>query len=144
MRRPVAALAALSFGTFSLSTLSFSAAQTPDPVAAGAVIYSTHCMACHQAAGEGIEGAFPALAGSAFVVGDAAEVVKLPLHGRGGMPNFGGELSDDEIAAVVSFIRNSWGNKASLVDAALVAELRSGAVPEEAPTDPNARPGAAN
>lgn len=131
---------------FLLGALSVTFAQTPsaeEAVQQGAVIYSTHCMACHQATGEGIEGAFPALAGSALVLGEPAEVIKLPLNGKGGMPNFGSQLSDDEIAAVVSYIRNSWGNKASVVNAALVAKLRSGET-EDAPTDPNARPGAAN
>ncbi len=109
----------------------------------GAAIYSAHCLACHQATGQGIEGAFPALAENAFVLGDPAEVVKLPLNGRGGMPNFGGELSDEEIAAVVSYIRNAWGNEASIVRPEVVANVRSGAV-DEGPVDPNARPGAAN
>lgn len=124
--------------------LYYGLAQTPPKaVLEGAEVYATHCLACHQATGQGVEGAFPALASNEFVTGDAAEVVKLPLYGRGGMPNFGGSLSDGEIASVVSYIRNSWGNKASVVEAELVTRLRSSAT-EEAPIDPTVRPGAAN
>lgn len=141
-------IAVVIFGSVSFGSVSWGVlAQTPADAEAtlqqGAVVYATHCLACHQATGQGIEGAFPALAGSALVLGDAAEVVKLPLYGRGGMPNFGGELSDEEIAAVVSHIRNSWGNEAGVVGAKLVTKLRNGET-EAAPPDPSARPGAAN
>ncbi len=104
-RASALAVSTLAVALGSLTGLTL--AQTPSAIQQGAVIYSTHCMTCHQATGEGIEGAFPALAGSALVLGDPAEVVTLPLNGKGGMPNFGNQLSDEEIAAVVSYIRNS-------------------------------------
>lgn len=136
-------VAALALGVLSGLASAQTTPEAEEAIQQGAVIYSTLCVACHQAAGQGVEGAFPALAGNEFVLGDPAEVVKLPLYGRGGMPNFGGELSDEEIAAVVSYIRNSWGNEAGVVEPGLVTRVRSGEV-EEAPADPNARPGAAN
>lgn len=142
MKRFLVAVAVL--GVWSGLASAQTTPEAQEAIQQGAIIYSTVCVACHQATGQGIEGAFPALAGNEFVLGDPAEVVKLPLHGRGGMPNFGGELSDEEIAAVVSYIRNSWGNEASVVEPELVTQVRSGEVEEEAPADPNARPGAAN
>jgi cytochrome c6 len=83
-----------------------------------------NCSACHQASGQGIPGVFPALAGNSFVKGDAAQVVGVILGGRGGMPSFRNDLSDEQIAAAASYIRGSWGNRAKPVSAAFIAETR--------------------
>lgn len=83
-----------------------------------------NCSACHQASGQGIPGVFPALAGDTFVKGDAAQVVRVILGGRGGMPSFRNDLSDEQIAAVASYIRTSWGNRAKPVSPAFIAEVR--------------------
>ncbi|MEX2500769.1 MAG: c-type cytochrome, partial [Trueperaceae bacterium] len=113
----------------------------------GAEVYASNCAACHGADGQGIPGAFPAFAGSGFVGADPAIVVSLPLFGRAGMPAFG-SLSNEEVAAVVSHIRTSWGNDAGPVSADLVSEVRDRpeeVIPEEViPDDPTYRPGAAN
>lgn len=82
----------------------------------GADVYSRSCAACHQQDGEGIPGAFPALAGNEFVQSQPHEVVRLIYNGRGGMPSFRGNLSNEELAAVVSYIRNTWGNDAEPVE----------------------------
>ena len=93
------------------------AAQTPAPAAAtgpadGAALFAANCAACHQPEGQGIPGAFPALAGDPFVVGDPKPVVLTLLNGRGGMPTFRDDLKDDQLAAIISYVRASWGNKA--------------------------------
>ena len=69
-------------------------------------------MACHQANGKGVPGAFPALAGSPKVTGPAAEQIDVLLHGVQGtaMAAFK-QLSDVELAAVMTYTRNSWGNE---------------------------------
>ena len=78
----------------------------------GEQVYAANCVACHQANGKGLPGAFPALDGSAVVKGPKAEQVNVVLNGRKAMPAFKGTLSDTEIAAVITYTRNSWSNKA--------------------------------
>ena len=91
----------------------------------GKAIFTKNCAACHQATGRGIQGAFPPLAGSAFVMGAPAEVATVLLKGRGGMPDFSASLEDDQVAAVLSYARSSWGNKAAPISAAEVTALRT-------------------
>ncbi|MGF1508918.1 MAG: c-type cytochrome [Myxococcota bacterium] len=103
----------------------------------GAVVYAGICQACHQSTGKGLAGVFPPLAGSEWVVGPVERPVALVLRGLAGpievdgvtynnvMPAFGEQLSDPEIAAVVSYIRKSWGNDADPVDATRVKALRA-------------------
>lgn len=102
----------------------------------GAELYAQQCVACHQANGEGMAGAFPPLAGSEWVTGDAELPIKVLLSGLGGpvevkgqsyngaMPAFGAVWNDEEIAAVVTYIRAEWGNEAGEVDAEQVAAVR--------------------
>ncbi len=90
----------------------------------GKAIFAKNCAACHQASGKGIPGAFPALAGNAFVQGNAGQVAAVLLKGRGGMPDFSPTLSDADIAEVLSFVRSAWGNQAGPLDAQEVAALR--------------------
>lgn len=114
----------------------------PDPgssaaSADGAKIYQNVCMACHQQNGAGVAGAFPPLAGSEWVAGDATIPARIVLHGlqgaievkgvtyNGVMPAFGEQLKDEEIAAVVSYVRSQWGNNAPPLGTAEVTELRS-------------------
>jgi len=112
-------LAALALGALVLGTAA--EAQTT-----GATLFAQNCSACHQLTGLGIKGAFPALAGDPFVVGDPKNPAYVLLHGRGGMPNFSEDLSDADIAAVLSYVRSSWGNHAAPLDAAFVAAVRGG------------------
>jgi len=81
-----------------------------EQMARGEKIYNTQCAACHQAKGQGIEGMFPALAGSPVATGAAAEHIDIVLKGKKLMPAFKEQMSDAEISAVVTFERNSWGN----------------------------------
>jgi len=93
----------------------------------GATLFAQNCAACHQAQGQGVPGAFPALAGNTFVQGDQKAVASVLLHGRGGMPNFSEDLSNENIAAVLTYVRSAWGNHAPPVDVAAVAAVRGGA-----------------
>ena len=95
----------------------------------GASLFQQNCSACHQAKGEGVPGAFPPLAGNKFVVGDPKGPAYVLTHGRGGMPNFGDDLDDKQMAAILSYIRSSWGNSAQGTDATLVASVRSTSAP---------------
>ena len=92
----------------------------------GAELFAANCAACHQPMGEGIEGAFPKLAGSAFVTGDPKAVATTLLNGRGGMPAFRDDLKDDQLAAVATYVRGSWGNSAAPITTAEFAALRNG------------------
>ena len=81
-----------------------------DLMARGETIYSANCVACHMANGQGLPGTFPALAGGAITTGDIGVHISQIIKGKNLMPPFGEQLSDAEIAAVVTYERNSWGN----------------------------------
>lgn len=90
---------------------------------AGKKVYETQCAACHQATGKGMPPNFPSLAGSKVATGDAKALVSHALKGKGIMPPFA-SLKDADLAAALSYVRNSWGNAGSLVQAADVAAAR--------------------
>ena len=102
----------------------------------GAGVYGSYCSACHQANGQGLPGVFPPMAGDPVVTAaDPAEHIQIVLHGLQGksiggvayaspMPAFGGQLTDEQIAAVVNHERTSWGNDAPLVSPEEVATQR--------------------
>ncbi|MDP1931705.1 MAG: cytochrome c oxidase subunit II [Gammaproteobacteria bacterium] len=83
-----------------------------ESMANGADIYNRNCVACHQAAGTGLPPAFPALAGSDVVNGDLRANIDLLINGVPGtaMAAYGRQLNPIELAAVVTYIRNSFGN----------------------------------
>ena len=103
-------------------------ASAPDrnPASAndGARVYITNCSSCHQLDGNGIPGAFPALASNPVVTGDPARTIAIVKFGTPKMPGWGGVISDDDIAAVVTYIRTAWHNRASPVSPADVSEAR--------------------
>ena len=80
-------------------------------VARGKNVYQANCVACHQASGKGVPPAFPPLDGSAVVLGPSAGQIEVLLKGRQGtaMQSFAG-LSDVELASVITYTRESWGN----------------------------------
>ena len=84
-----------------------------DLAARGEKVYAANCVACHQATGKGVPGAFPALDGSQVVNGMQDGQIAILLNGKNGMPAWKATLSDTEIAAVITYTRNSWSNKAS-------------------------------
>ena len=81
----------------------------------GSRVYGTHCAACHQRDGQGVGRTQPALAGSATVAGD--------------MPQFAW-LNDEDVAAVLTHVRSSFGNSQPAVTAAEVAEVRAAGRPQ--------------
>lgn len=103
----------------------------------GRQIFTGTCQACHQATGQGLPGVFPPLAGASWVKGDPHVLAQIVLHGLhgpievagatydGSMPAFGAQFSDEELAAVLTFIRSEWGNASPPVEAALVKESRA-------------------
>ncbi len=95
-------------------------------MAKGATVYAANCVACHQANGKGVPGAFPALEGSKVVNGPTDPQIALVLHGKTGtaMPAWK-QLSDADIAAVITYTRNSWGNKSGEVLPAAVKTARN-------------------
>jgi mono/diheme cytochrome c family protein len=118
------------------ATLLAPAHLVAQPAKTGAEVYAT-CAACHMANGQGLIGAFPPLDGSDWVTGRPEVPIALVLHGMQGpvpvkgvtynaiMTPWGQMFSDQEIANVVTYIRTSWGNKASAVTAADVAKVRA-------------------
>jgi cytochrome c oxidase subunit 2 len=99
----------------------------PQLVARGEKVYANNCVTCHAAAGQGTPSLkAPALAGNNLVTGPEEPPVDVVLNGRPNtaMQAFAKQLSDTEIAAVVSFVRNSWGNKGSEVVPAEVKARR--------------------
>jgi cytochrome c oxidase subunit 2 len=78
----------------------------------GEKIYAANCVACHQANGKGVPGAFAALDGSPVVNGPKGPQIDILLNGKNAMPAWKSVLSDTDIAAVITYTRNSWSNKA--------------------------------
>ena len=96
-------------------------------IARGEKVYAANCVACHQASGQGLAAMkAPALAGSKAVTGAEEGPIDTVLNGRPNtaMQAFSKQLSDTEIAAVITYTRNSWGNKASDVQPAEVKARR--------------------
>ncbi len=81
-------------------------------MALGETIYLERCAVCHQPTGLGIPGAFPAIKGSPVATGEVSSHLSVVVNGRSGtaMQAFGHQLSDKELAAVISYQRNAWGN----------------------------------
>jgi mono/diheme cytochrome c family protein len=101
----------------------------------GQLLYST-CSACHGAEGQGMAGVGTALAGSEWVNDDPAKLVRIVLHGFDGGAAEQGEnipndmpghafLPDDDVAAILTYMRQSWGNNASPVEPGVIHEIRS-------------------
>jgi cytochrome c oxidase subunit 2 len=78
----------------------------------GEKVYAANCAVCHQANGKGVPNAFPSLDGSPVVNGPRQEQINVVLNGRKAMPPWKSVLSDTDIAAVITYTRNSWSNKA--------------------------------
>nr|WP_312239920.1 cytochrome c [Pantoea sp.] len=102
----------------------------------GANVYSANCAACHNSDGKGIPNLAASLAGNpGLMAKGASSIITTVLQGgrgavtqgnptSGAMPSFAWKLSDEQIAAVATYLRNSWGNAASAVPAKDVAEER--------------------
>jgi mono/diheme cytochrome c family protein len=105
-------------------------------MARGKQIFTTTCQACHQANGAGIPGAFPPLDGSEWVIGSPKRVAAIILHGvngkitvkgqdfQGVMPTFKDQFTSEEIAAVATYVRQTFGKTSDTVTPALVDEVK--------------------
>jgi mono/diheme cytochrome c family protein len=103
----------------------------------GTLVYVGVCQTCHQANGQGVAGQYPPLVSSEWLTRDAETPVRVVLYGLEGpisvrgvgydnkMPHFFDKLADDEVAAVVTHVRTSWGNAAPPVTEELVASIRA-------------------
>jgi mono/diheme cytochrome c family protein len=123
-----------ALGLVALALPAGSGAQTSPPVS-GETVYANNCAACHQPMGQGIAGPFPALAGNKLVTGPPDVLAITVLVGRGGMPAFKNELSDADMAALLTYIRGAWGNQAPPVIDADVAGFREKAAAGAQPKD---------
>lgn len=104
----------------------------------GEQIYNNVCIACHQPDGKGIEDIYLPLAGNpAVTLDDPTYLITVLLNGRGGMPRFNTTYSDEELAAIATFVRQNWENDASAVTAGQVAEVRA---TFEVPDEPEGTP----
>jgi len=102
----------------------------------------SHCVTCHQPDGMGMDPVYPPLVGTSWVIGDEERLAKITLHGLWGkievngkvydptkgvppMTAFGSLLDDNEAAAVLTYVRNSWGNKAAPVKPETIKKVRA-------------------
>jgi mono/diheme cytochrome c family protein len=123
-------------------------AGAPPSIAAGelatqAQAYEVNCSACHGLKGEGIKGMIPAFAGNrAILAEDATNLIHAMLRGAravhtdarptaAGMPAFDWKMNDTQIAGVLNYVRNTWGNHAPLITAEAVGKLRQSAKEEQ-------------
>lgn len=110
---------------FTATFLSFKASDPlEDSIKRGKEVYTTYCVACHQADGKGLENVFPPLAKSDYLMADKKRSIKQVIHGATDPITVNGvkyntpmmgfpSLTDQEIADVLNYVRNSWGNKAA-------------------------------
>lgn len=123
-------------------------AAEPEPVS-GSQIYSSRCANCHQSNGEGVANAFPPLNQARWVTDDKGPIIRILLHGligeievrgnvyNGNMPAWGNQMSDEEIAAVITHVRQSWDNDASEVTAEEVKAVRDATAGRATPWTPD-------
>ena len=120
-----------------------------DPIAQGKQLYATVCVACHQATGMGVPGAFPPLAKSEWVNGSEERIIRILLHGLGGSiqvsgatfngampaigPGGGYNFTDEKIAYVLTYVRQEWGNASPAITPEKVKEIRTAAAGRATP-----------
>lgn len=111
------------------------AASLDERIDLGKQIYAQTCLACHQAEGQGIPSAFPPLANSDFLNADVDRAIGIVLHGLSGEITVNGStynsvmtaqtLSDEEVANVLTYVYNSWGNNGTEVTPVMVTRVKS-------------------
>lgn len=99
--------------------------ELEESISRGKEVYTSFCVSCHQPEGEGLSAAFPPLAKSDFLMADKKRSIKVVLFGMGGPVTVNGAeynsymaslgLEDQQVADVLNYIRNSWGNKGDAV-----------------------------
>ena len=112
-------------------------------MATGNKVYGQYCVACHQTDGKGVPGAFPTLVQTEWVNGDNTRLISVVLNGLQGEITVNGEtyngvmtphgfLSDEEVAGVLTYVRQSFGNDSELISVEEVAEVRASGTEEGA------------
>jgi len=130
--RPRAVAAACGIGILALAACSGGSTAPPAP---GERLYALNCLACHQKGGEGVRGMQPPLAGTPVPVGDPAVLLAWVMFGErpaalprgqynGVMPQFG-YLKDADLAALLTYVRGSFGNHAPAITPEMVAAARA-------------------
>jgi mono/diheme cytochrome c family protein len=103
----------------------------------GKTQFATLCAACHQPEGQGLAGLAPALVNSRWALADERIAARIVLAGKARenlvMPGLRAVLDDEAIAAVLTFVRNSWGNAGGAVSPVVVAEARAATAKREEP-----------
>jgi cytochrome c6 len=104
------------------------AQEAGDLAGQGRKVFEDNCAQCHRGNGQGLPPTFPALNKNPFVQGEPNPVIATVLNGRKGdlgvMPTWKDKLDDRQIAAVVTYIRQAWANRAAPVTPAMVAAAR--------------------
>ena len=121
----------------SISLMSFQKNQKFDfkaSIERGKEVYNTQCITCHMEKGEGIEGAFPPVAKSDYLMADKNRSIKQILEGASGEMKVNGivyngempaiDLTDEQVSDVLNYVRNSWGNKGAAVTPGEVKAVR--------------------
>lgn len=144
MRTRLVALLSIIGVTLLISIPLLSTAQDATPemteeqmIERGASIYYTVCVACHQVDGNGVPGIYlPLNQGGLINLDDPTLFIHTVLFGRGGMPRFNTTYSDEEIASVITFVRQEWENDSGPVTAEEVSAVREAyvATPIVSPT----------
>jgi nitrite reductase (NO-forming) len=107
-----------------------------DQVQAGQALFAGTCSVCHQANGAGLPGVFPPLAKSDYLAADKARAVRTVLHGLSGKVTVNGseynsvmppmnQLNDDEVANILTYVLNSWGNPGGRISTEDVKSVRA-------------------
>jgi len=107
----------------------------PERIRAGELVFNQTCFACHQASGLGMPGIFPPLAKSDFLMADADRAIGIVLHGKQGEIKVNGvtynqimtpqNLTDEQIANVLTFVMNTWGNEGEMITPDRVRKVRA-------------------
>jgi mono/diheme cytochrome c family protein len=117
-------------------------------LAMGQRVYRQQCVTCHQAGGRGIDGIYPTLHQTKWTEGDAGRLIRLVLHGMEGPLQIKGAsydqrmqplpyLTDEQVAAVLTYVRQDFGNNAPAVSPEEVAAVRAATSEREGPWNPD-------
>jgi cytochrome c6 len=119
----------LIIGLIVLGVLPPALSQGPSaPITEGKKLFESTCADCHRVNGQGLPAKFPALDGNPFVVGDPIKVIDTVLNGRKGklgqMPSWKENFNDQQVAAILTYVRQGWSNKGTPVTADMVKKRR--------------------
>jgi cytochrome c6 len=124
MNRIIIVLGIFLLGFFSFFPVHGANKDVPN----GKKLFEGTCADCHRTNGQGLPDKFPALDKNAFVVGEATKVIDTVLNGRKGqlgqMPSWKGSFNDQQIASIITYVRQAWSNKGVAVTADMVQKRR--------------------